>query len=364
MKRALELAEMGAIHASPNPAVGAVLVKEGKIIGEGYHRGPGSLHAEIDAIDNSSESLVGATLYSTMEPCVTMYKGKLQKPCTDRIISEKISQVIISITDPNEYVNGKGIKKLQDAGIHVRTGILTGQTKILNEIYIKNMEKSLPFVHLKIAQTLDGKIATKSKDSKWITDHDARKDVHKLRSLYDSILIGVGTVEIDNPILTVRTENERSINRIVLDSRLSTPVTSLLLDDQNNNKTFIITGNKIDPKREKIFQEKDITIIKLALNQNDQISLKPLLEKLFSMGIKSILVEGGSKIFTSFIKEKLFDKISVYTAPIICGSGTNSVNDIGTEMMGDSVSLKCINLKTINNQFVLTGYREEICLQA
>jgi diaminohydroxyphosphoribosylaminopyrimidine deaminase/5-amino-6-(5-phosphoribosylamino)uracil reductase len=281
MKKALKLAEKGIHNVSPNPAVGALLVKDGKIIGEGFHRGPGYPHAEIEAIDNAKQSLKGTTLYCTLEPCSSMYEGKKQAPCTNRIIKEKISTVVISMVDPNPFVNGLGIKQLKEAGIVVISGILEDESRKLNEVFIKNKTKSLPFVHLKIAQTLDGKIATESNNSQWITDEDARKDVHKLRSLYDSVLIGSGTVLIDDPLLTIRYGIDKPICRIILDSKLKTPLHSNLLQNDQKNETYIFTGNNVDQDQITPYIQENVKIVKISINDENQIDLNELLRKLY-----------------------------------------------------------------------------------
>jgi diaminohydroxyphosphoribosylaminopyrimidine deaminase/5-amino-6-(5-phosphoribosylamino)uracil reductase len=286
-----------------------------------------------------------------------MYEGKKQAPCTNRIIKEKISTVVISMVDPNPFVNGLGIKQLKEAGIVVISGILEDESRKLNEVFIKNKTKSLPFVHLKIAQTLDGKIATESNNSQWITDEDARKDVHKLRSLYDSVLIGSGTVLIDDPLLTIRYGIDKPICRIILDSKLKTPLHSNLLQNDQKNETYIFTGNNVDQDQITPYIQENVKIVKISINDENQIDLNELLRKLYQLGICSVLVEGGSQIFTSFIHENLFDKLTVYISPKICGSGISSVNNLGTEIMDDSLQLKRTEIKEINNQIVFSGYR-------
>ncbi|MBI9099783.1 MAG: bifunctional diaminohydroxyphosphoribosylaminopyrimidine deaminase/5-amino-6-(5-phosphoribosylamino)uracil reductase RibD [Spirochaetaceae bacterium] len=357
MERALELAKKGIQEVSPNPAVGALLVKDGTIIGEGYHRGSGTLHAEIKAINSAGVSVEGATLYSTLEPCSTKYAGKKQAPCVERIIQEKISSVIISSLDPNPHVNGKGVEMLEKAGIHVITGVLDEENKILNEVYIKNMSQSLPFVHIKIAQTIDGKIATGLRDSKWITDEKAREDVHELRSCYDSILVGSGTVKYDDPLLTVRTVNRKSIKRLVVNSDLDIPLTHRIFENQNENPTMVITDKSVSMERQIPYKSRAIEILQIPSREKKRIDLTILMRELYAEGIRSVLVEGGSEIFTSFIKDKIFDKISFYIAPKICGSGMDSTKELEIEYMVDAIELKNVQIRTINNQVVMTGYR-------
>jgi diaminohydroxyphosphoribosylaminopyrimidine deaminase/5-amino-6-(5-phosphoribosylamino)uracil reductase len=308
MEKALELAGKGRSQVSPNPAVGALIVKNGKIIGEGYHQGKGTAHAEIAAIESATEKVEGSTLYCTLEPCSSMYSGKQNSPCTERIVREKISRVVISMIDPNPKVNGRGIQFLQDSGIEVITGILEKKTKILNEVFIKNQEVSLPFVHLKIAQTVDGKIATIDNDSKWITDEEARKDVHIIRSHYDSLLIGSGTVETDNPLLTVRYGIEKKVKRILLNRNLSVSPDSHIFTNQNTNSTCIFCREGLNAQLKEPFRKKGIEIAEIPTDNNGFLDLTIMLREIYRKGITSILVEGGSRIFTSFIKARLFDK--------------------------------------------------------
>lgn len=231
------------------------------------------------------------------------------------------------------------------------------RTQILNEVFIKNITNRLPYIHLKIAQTVDGRIAAPDGSSKWITDKEAREDVHKIRSLYDAILIGSKTASADNPSLTVRNGSGSNPLRIVLDSKLSIDPGSKLLTDNDSTNTLIVTGDYPSKSDISLIQNNHISIIRIPLNNNGYINLQKLLKHLWKMGICSILIEGGSEIYTSFIREKLFDKLTIYIAPIICGNGINSINNIGSERMSDSLQLKRVSYKTINNQIVMTGYR-------
>lgn len=359
MKKALSLAQKGEHQVSPNPAVGAVLVKNGRIIGEGYHQGPGTLHAEIDAIEKSKEPVEGSTLYTTLEPCSSSYPGKNQPPCTERIIREKIREVVISIIDPDNRVNGKGICKLKEAGIEVITGVLEDETYRLNEIFIKNKVEKKPFVHLKIAQTLDGRIATESGDSKWITDSDARKSVHKLRTRYDAILIGAGTALQDDPFLTVRHGYSKKIRRIVIDRYLKLPESLKIFEDQENNPTIVITGTDVSEQSYRSFIENNIKVLKIKSDSDNRIDLPDMLLQLYSHGICSIMVEGGSRIFTSFISEGIYDKITTYIAPRLCGNGIPAIGKLDISKMKDSKKLMNPQIDLINGQIVLTAYRRE-----
>ncbi len=359
MKRALKLAELGKQNVSPNPAVGAVLVKNGTIIGEGFHRGSGFLHAEIVAIESAKTSIRGAKLYTTLEPCYSTYPGKKQPACTDRIIKEGIAHVIISMKDPNKHVSGQGISTLKSAGVSVTTGILTEETQLLNKVFIKNMQQKLPYVHLKIAQTIDGKIATETGHSKWITDEDARADVHELRSEYDAILIGSNTAKMDDPLMTVRYGKKKSIQRIVLNRQLSLELSLRIFKDlQKNPTTVCIDINAvIDPKMKQKYLEKGIGIIELDCGEERTIPLKPLLEALYQKGICSVLVEGGSALFTAFFKENYFDELTFYIAPKICGNGISAFGQLDIQSMDSAINFLNPEIRTINNQLVLTTRR-------
>ncbi len=246
---------------------------------------------------------------------------------------------------------------MKEAGISVITGILEDKTRVLNEVFIKNITQKSPYIHLKIAQTADGRIAAQDGSSKWITDDDARNEVHTLRSKYDAVLIGSKTAIIDNPLLTVRNGMTFSPLRIVLDSKLQIDSKSNLLSDKDSNNTLIVTGNSISEKEIKRVKNDNSLVIKIPLDKNGYINLNKLLNNLWLMNIRSILVEGGSEIFTSFIREKLFDKISIFIAPQICGNGINAINDIGTNKMSESMKLQNVSYQLINDQIVLTGYR-------
>lgn len=359
MKRALELAGKAVNYVSPNPAVGAVLVRDNRIIGEGYHRGPGSRHGEIDAMENCREPLKGAVLYTTLEPCCKDYPGKRQPPCTERIIAEGISRVVVATEDPNPHVRGHGIELLRKAGIAVETGIQEAEAKELIEVFTVNQLEKRPFVHLKMAQTLDGRIATVSGDSKWITDESAREDVHRLRARYDSVMAGSTTIKADNPLLTVRGEETKNIRRIILSGSLNLTTGYQVFEDQLNNKTTVITSNAADKKKIESFEDMGIEVIQLPAGDDGLISPRQVTHALFQSGIRSLFVEGGSEVITGFLKAGVFDKVTIYTAPIITGKGLEAIGDLQTERMSDSLHLSGIQIRRIGNQTVTMGYRSK-----
>jgi diaminohydroxyphosphoribosylaminopyrimidine deaminase/5-amino-6-(5-phosphoribosylamino)uracil reductase len=358
MREALSLAAIPEGITTPNPMVGAILVKNGKIIGKGYHPKFGEKHAEIIAIENAQRSVEGATLYCNLEPCCHKTPDKKTPPCTDRIIHEKIKRVITSTIDPNPHVNGKGIEILKQAGIEVTTGILAKEAVFLNEIYFKYIQTKIPFIHLKMAQTLDGKIATQSYDSRWITDEEAREEVHRMRHKYSGILVGLNTIKTDNPKLTARLGLSGIPFRIVLDTKLDIPLNSNILNDKFSDKTILFTTPNHNSKVKEQLIQKGIKINVVNGNGTGMVNLHQVVDNLGKMGVTSILVEGGSKIFTHFIRDSLFDKMSVFIAPIIIGQGINVIGDLGTEKISNALKLEKVIFKHINKQIVVEGYRD------
>ncbi|NLK93585.1 MAG: bifunctional diaminohydroxyphosphoribosylaminopyrimidine deaminase/5-amino-6-(5-phosphoribosylamino)uracil reductase RibD [Clostridiales bacterium] len=363
MKRALELAIKGQGKVLPNPMVGAVIVKEGRIIGEGYHKKCGDFHAEVDAFNNASEDVIGAEMYVTLEPC--SHYGKTP-PCADKIIEKGIKRVYIGMLDPNPLVLGKGVRKLINAGIEVDIGILEEECKRLNEVFIKNITLKTPFVIQKWAMSLDGKIATVSGESKWISGEESRKNSHKLRNEVCGIMVGIGTVLKDDPMLTCRVEHGKNPIRIVVDSSLRIPIESKIVETSKSIRTIIATTDKAKAEKIKVLKNKNIEIIKCR-DKNGKVNLKELMDKLMELKIYSILLEGGSSLNYSALEEKIVDKIHVYIAPKILGGefSKTPVGGNGFKEIIDGVRLKNIEYKTIANDIFIGGYveKEETCLQ-
>lgn len=312
MHRAIELAKFGEGFVSPNPLVGAVFVKNGKIIAEGYHKKFGSDHAEIVAVKNAGKkkiSLVGSTLYSALEPCV--HYGKTP-PCVLKLVKARISRAVIAMQDPNPLVYGRGIKALRKAGIKVVVGCLKKKAELLNEKFIKWIASGMPFVAMKVAMSLDGKIATRTGDSKWITSEISRKYVRHLRDKYDAILVGSNTVLKDDPFLK---GFKREQKRIILDSYLKIPLKSKVFRDKN---VFVAVTDKAPKSKINALIKRGIDF-KIFKSKGGKIPFNPLLRFLGGKNISSILVEGGSEIFGSFIDEKLVDKFYWFIAPKIIG---------------------------------------------
>jgi len=383
MKMVLRLAAKAAGLTSPNPMVGAVLVKGGKIIAEDYHRKPGTPHAEALVIQKAREKSKGATLYVNLEPCC--HTDKRTPPCTKAIINAGIKKVVIGMKDPNPKVSGKGIEELKKAGIEIVSGILEEDAKKLNEAYIKYITTGKPFVTLKVAMTLDGKIATPEGESKWITGEEARREVHKLRGSVDAIMTAIGTVKADDPQLTARgrgfilrsaTENgvkgsrgqgAKTPKRIVIDPNLEIPMDARIL--QTPPETIIVTkksearsqspsatrrGGKAEEKA-KTLSDKSIKIIEY---DNEKLDLKWLMEKLGKMEITSLLIEGGSSLNSHALEDGIVDKVMFFIAPRIIG-GKDSFPAVGGKVfrkLSEAHKLKDINVKRIGEDILIEGY--------
>jgi diaminohydroxyphosphoribosylaminopyrimidine deaminase/5-amino-6-(5-phosphoribosylamino)uracil reductase len=350
MQLALRLACKGEGKVSPNPLVGAVIVKDGKIVGSGYHQRFGGPHAEINTLNEAGKKAKGGTLYVNLEP--HSFIGKTP-PCTEAIIKAGIKKVLCSIIDPNPQVNGEGVKKLKSSGIQVEVGLLSQESKRLNEVYFKYMTSGIPFVILKVAQTLDGKIATLSGDSKWITSETSREFVHKLRSKVDAVLVGSKTIIKDNPELTIHKIKGKNPKRIILTSSGNLPSDSRIFQNNKDNKTIIVTS-KITPLMKSFYTE----IWEIKKTCKGRIDLEELLKKAGQEGIASILVEGGKEIFTSFLRKGLVDKVYYFLSPKILGKGLETFGDLGINRMKDSLNLKDIMLKRFSDDLVLIGYPE------
>jgi len=324
IKECFKLAKKGKGFVSPNPLVGAVLVKNEKIIGKGYHKKYGTAHAEVNAIKNSKVDVSGSTLYCNLEPCC--HKNKQTPPCVPLIIKKKIKRVVISNLDPNKAVSGKGVKQLRDAGIEVVTGVLEKEGSELNKFYFKYTGEKLPFVTLKIAQSIDGKISLSKKKQTWLTGKKSIEYVHKLRTEYDAVLVGAGTIKTDNPMLTVRNVRGRNPIRVIIDGKLSIPINSKVIECSDPQKTIIITSNTSSERKIKQMSAKGIKVFKLNSLSNNRINLRSVIRFLAKQNITSVLVEGGSEIFTQFVEQNLFDEIIILQSPKILGKGIGAFN--------------------------------------
>lgn len=368
MARALELAEKGVGYTNPNPLVGAVIVKDGRIIGEGYHQVYGSHHAEINAMNSTTEDIKGATMYVTLEPC--SHYGKTP-PCAEAIVKSGIKKVVIGLKDPNPLVAGRGIKILQDNGIDVVVGILEDEGRKLNEIFLKYITTNVPFCIMKTAMTLDGKIATKTGDSKWITEELSREYVHKIRHRVSGIMVGIGTVLADDPSLTTRldrdVENKDPV-RIIVDSNGKIPLEAKVLNLRSNAKTIIATTEKIKKDKIRALEEKGAEVVITPI-KNNGVDLSFLMNVLGEKKIDSILLEGGSRINYSALEAGIVDKVNAFIAPKIIGGDTakTPVGGEGKTYMKEAISLREIDVHSFGNDIMIEGYvmkgDDRSCLQ-
>jgi len=352
MRRALKLAKKGEGWASPNPMVGAVIVKDGSIIGEGYHACCGEKHAEINAIERSTDTIAGADFYVTLEPCA--HYGKTP-PCVDALIKHMPSRVVIGAMDPNPLVAGQGIALLKKKGIKTLVGVMEAECQLLNEKFFKFMTTGLPFITLKYAQTLDGRIATATGHSRWISSPEAQRYAHRLRSIHDAILVGSGTVLLDDPELTVRHVKGRNPLRIVLDSRLRIPMEAIILQNQDRAGTIIVTTKKAANGKRKRLEDLGIELLCINITKKGEINLPELFLKLGQRGVSSVLIEGGSSIITSVLREGLADKLLVVIAPKIVGKGIEGVGDLGITLMDQAIALYPNKFKKLGDDFLFEG---------
>ena len=352
IRLAIEIAKKGAGKVSPNPMVGVVIVKNERILGAGFHEKFGSKHAEINAIEKVKENIEGATLFTNLEPC--SHYGKTP-PCVDRIISEKIKRVVIGTLDMNPLVSGKGVKKLKSAGIDVKVGVLENECIELNKFFFKYVTKKLPYVSLKAAQTIDGKIADKSGESSWISSLQSRKYVHSLRAKYDAVLVGKGTVEKDDPKLTVRLVEGRNPKRVILDANLDIKLSHRIFTKNNDRNLIVITSKKNAGKKRKINKLNSLGALVLFAKEEsgEKVDLKSALRELYKIGIASVLVEGGSEVFTSFVKENLFDDMLMFISPRILGCGVPLIGNLGIKNLQKSVKAKIGNVEKIGDDILL-----------
>jgi len=356
MELALELAARGRGYTSPNPMVGAVVVKNGRIVGKGFHEAAGKPHAEVNAINDAGDDAGGAVIYVTLEPC--NHTGRTP-PCTEKIIRAGIRRVVTAMEDPNPSVRGGGIARLMSAGIEVTTGVCEDKARKLNEVFVKFVTTGRPFVLLKCAATLDGRIATRTGDSKWVTGPAARAYVHRLRHEYDGILVGIGTVKSDNPSLTARIEGQitRDPIRIILDTRLSIPQSSLVLNLNSDSPTLLVTGSNLSPVQSSQMKKKGVRIIECP-TQEFGIDLNALMERLGKLGITSVLIEGGSRAAASALNAGIVDKVAFFYAPKILGGddGAPMCRGTGPELMNQSIQIRDIRIQRFEDDILVEGY--------
>ncbi len=356
MRRALTLAARARGHTSPNPLVGAVIVQGDRIVGEGYHQKAGETHAEINALNHAGKAARNATLYVTLEPCC--HWGRTP-PCTEAIIRAGIAKTFVAHVDPNPKVAGKGIRQLERAGIHVHVGLCEDEARRLNEIYIKYIQTRRPFVILKSAISLDGKIATVSGESQWITSQASRLKGHEIRGSVDAILVGIGTVLRDNPSLTTRIPNQEGKDavRIVVDSQGRTPLTAKIFNPNSEASVIIAVTENVSAEKIEKLQAADAEVLVIEEQQN-RVCLSALMKKLGQREITSVLIEGGGEVNASALKAGIVDKVSFFIAPKLIG-GVNAPGPIGGEgiqRLSEALELRDLTVMPIEADFLIEGY--------
>lgn len=356
MQRALDLASLAMGKTSPNPIVGAVIVKNGQIIGEGYHHKAGTPHAEVHALCEAGEEARGATIYVSLEPC--SHFG-CTPPCANALIEAGIKKAVIATLDPNPLVAGNGIKKLLDAGIEVELGVMEEEAKKLNDKFLKYIKTSRPLVAIKTAMTLDGKIASNNGDSRWITAEDARAYVHQLRGIYDAIMVGIGTVLKDDPMLNVRLENSGYDDpvRIIVDSYLEIPLYSQIVTSSRQQRSIIFCAREADQTRQKRLEEAGCEVRRIN-SVNGFLVMEELLNILGEMKICSLLVEGGGSINAALLETGLVDKVYWFIAPKIIGGqdAPAPVGGKGFDFMKEAIEIESMEITKFSRDLLITGY--------
>jgi diaminohydroxyphosphoribosylaminopyrimidine deaminase / 5-amino-6-(5-phosphoribosylamino)uracil reductase len=353
MRRACRLALKGAGRTSPNPMVGAVLVRSGQVVGSGYHHFAGADHAEIVALKRAGGKARGATLYLTLEPC--SHYGRTP-PCVDAVIRAGIREVVCGTRDPNPLVAGRGFRQLRRAGVIVRSGILEPQCRMLIESFAKFITQRLPFVTLKLAASLDGKIAVASGDARWISGAESRRAVHGLRNRLDAVVIGSGTLKADDPQLTCRIEGGRNPWRVVLDSRLSISLSAQILHQKDPDKTIIVSTAGAPAAKARAIEALGSRVWRFPAGRGG-VSWFPVLRKLAAMGVVNVLIEGGAKVAASALQEKVVDKVIFFYAPkIIGGDGVAMIGDLGIRRVRQALELEDLRFAKSGKDLLVTGY--------
>lgn len=353
MRLAMQLAGNAIGRTSPNPLVGAVIVKDNRVVGCGWHRKAGTPHAEVHALNQAGELAQGADVYVTLEPCA--HYGKTP-PCAKALVKAKVKNVYGGLLDVNPKVAGKGFKILEDAGIHVEYGFLQDELRKQNEVFFKWIEHKKPFVVLKAAMTLDGKIATATGQSKWITNETSRAYGYKLRDIYDGIMVGINTVIEDNPMLTARVDGGKNPIRIVVDSSLRIDINANVVQDKSA-KTIVATTDKADKDKILKLQAQDVDVIVVDKDENDKVDIEKLLDILGQKNICSILVEGGATLSGSFVAKKLVDKVYFFIAPKIIGGKEAKTPVAGTGILNlqEALALKDIQIEKLEEDILIIG---------
>jgi len=357
MGQAISLAKLALGQVSPNPAVGAMVVKNDAVVGQGYTQPPGSSHAEVLALKQAGEEARGSVMYVTLEPCC--HYGRTP-PCSQAIIAAGIAEVHLAMLDPNPLVSGKGKEELEREGIKVYVGEHEGDAEEINEAYTKFITTGMPFVTAKFAMSLDGKIATKSGDSRWISGSEARRHVHYLRYTTDAIMVGVNTILADDPQLTSRCgdrggRTRKQPLRVIVDSSGRTPLTARVFGEPG--KVLLALGKRVEPEEEKAFAQVGAELLELP-SEEGSVDLERLLKVLGEREITSVLVEGGGILLGSLFDQRLVDKVIAFIAPIIIGSqeAKTAVGGKGVDKVVDSIKLERVNTRNYDQDLMFSGY--------
>jgi len=357
MKMALELAARGVGYTSPNPMVGAVVVKDDRVVGRGYHAAVGKPHAEVMALDDAGDLARKATLYVTLEPC--NHFGRTP-PCTQRVLASGVKRVVVAMADPNPAVTGGGTRWLRDQGVMVDVGVLEAEALQLNEVFVKYVTTGHPFVYLKCAATLDGRIATRTGDARWVTGPEARQHVHRLRHAVDAILVGVETVRRDDPSLTTRLEGENGLDpiRVILDTRLSTPEQAKVLQLKSKSVTLFVCSENAAPEKCRTFTDLGSEVLTAPLAPGGGIDLERLMPLLGARGITSVLIEGGARVIGSALRSRIVDKINFFYAPKILGGddGVPICSGAGPDKMNDCLAVEDVRVQRYGPDVMVEGY--------
>lgn len=356
MQRALQLAARAVGRTSPNPVVGAVIVHHGQVVGQGYHHKAGTPHAEVHALQQAGHDARGATVYVTLEPC--SHYGKTP-PCASALVQAGVERVVVAVVDPNPRVAGQGIAILRQAGIQVEVGLMEAEARQMNEAFFHVMQTGLSWVALKTAMTLDGKIATVTGDSRWITSPPARHYVHRLRDRYDGVVVGIGTVLADNPLLNTRLPEGKGRDpvRIIVDGSLALPVTSQIVQTSHQQRTLVFASLAADAEREEALIRKGVEVVRLDGDAR-RLNLKQMMEYLVRQGLNSLLVEGGAGLNASLVEQRLVHKVYWFVAPKMIGGdkAPGPVGGTGIAQMAEALMLKDSRIEQVGPDFLITAY--------
>ena len=358
MQEALNLARRGLGRTAPNPAVGAVVVKEGRIVGRGYHREAGEPHAEVLALQEAGPDARGAVMYVTLEPCV--HYGRTP-PCVDAILAAGIREVHIATLDPNPIVHGQGVQRLREAGVRVFVGEGAEQARVLIEGFAHWIHTRRPWVVAKLAMTVDGKVATRKKHTRWITGPQARLWVHRLRDTVDAILVGRATVEADDPQLTTRLPDKTDVHhplRVILDSRGRLPLDARVFQPTLPGQTVLVATHALPPERRAALEAQGVEVWLLEADPQGRVSLPALLDALGARGVTTLLVEGGPTVLGSFLDQNLLNKIHALVAPVLFGGkdAPSPIHGLGVERADQGLRLQRVRYEQVGEDLLITGY--------